>query len=690
MSRIIVKNIPKSISEKDLKSHFSLKGEITDIKIMNNRLFAFIGFKSEEQANESVKYFNNTFIWTSRISVEQAKVQGDSSLNKAWSKKGKAETGKENESTNNNTKESKIKKLLELAQSATTKNKFDLAEIELHSKKNEDKKEKEEVQTSSMYSEDNIDPKRLYLRNLPFIITDEDLKSSFEKFGQINEIFIPRNHNDNNLGFGYAYISYETIESAILALSEMDKKIFQGRILHITPAQAKKSESTKKQNNPYLNPEKKNKSSEFKTKKNRKNKLNFDDETNWNYLFMNQNAVVTNISNKLNIDKAELLNRDSSNLAINVAAMETHIINETKDWLNENGMNFDVLKGKRSGCIRSKTTILLKNISPSINRENLEALFARYGVLIKFLLAPSNCFGVAEFVDENHAKNCMKNLSYHEIEGLPLYLEYAPEGLMRKEDEDGNKKKKNETNTDNLAQNDNTIDLNENEGKILFIMNLNFKTKEEGLKSFFTKNNFHPLKIKIITHKKNGNLMSSGYGFAEFKSSDECENCIKKLQGQLIDDHSLKLSIAKPKEKKTLLGNKRKQETELNDVDFTSDKVEDTKILVKNIAFEATKEEIRKLFKGYGELKNVRLPTKLDGQHRGFCFIEFVTHDEAKNAFKKLQNTHFYGRKLVFEWAQKEKTIEDLRENTKRKMDVRNIQTNKTLKKSNFEVKKLK
>jgi multiple RNA-binding domain-containing protein 1 len=232
--------------------------------------------------------------------------------------------------------------------------------------------------------------------------------------------------------------------------------------------------------------------------------------------------------------------------------------------------------------------------------------------------------------------------------------------------------------------------LNENEGKILFIMNLNFKTKEEGLKSFFNKNNFYPLKIKIITHKKNDNVMSSGYGFAEFKTSDECENCIKKLQGQLIDDHSLKLSIAKPKEKKNLLGNKRKQETELNDVDFTSDKVEDTKILVKNIAFEATKEEIRKLFKGYGELKNVRLPTKLDGQHRGFCFIEFVTHDEAKNAFKKLQNTHFYGRKLVFEWAQKEKTIEDLRENTKRKLDVRNISTNKTLKKSNFEAKKLK
>lgn len=693
MSRIIVKNIPKNISEKDLKNHFSLKGDITDLKIMNNRLFAFIGFKTEEQANETVKYFNNTFIWTSKISVESAKVQGDSSLNKAWSKKAKSQNGKENEIIKSNTKESKIKKLLELAKSTSTKNKFDLAEIELHSKKKEEKKVQEEAQTLPVSHQENIDPKRLYLRNLPFIITDEDLRTSFEKFGQISEIFIPRNHKENNSGFGYAYISYETIESAILALSEMDKKIFQGRILHITPAQAKKSENTKKHSNPYISNEKPNKSSEFKTKKNQKNKLSYDDETNWNYLFMNQNAVVTNISNKLNIDKSELLNRDASNLAINVAAMETHIINETKEWLNDNGMNFDVLKGKRSGCIRSKSTILIKNISPSINKENLEELFARYGVLIKFLIAPSNCFGVAEYVDENHAKNSIKNLSYHEIEGLPLYLEYAPEGLIRKEEDNGNnvkKKNKSVAATDTQTQNDNTIDLNENEGKILFIMNLNFKTKEDSLKAFFTKNNFHPLKIKIITHKKNNNVLSSGYGFAEFKTNSECESCIKKLQGQLIDDHSIKLSIAKPKEKKTLLGNKRKQETDLNDVDFTSDKVEDTKILVKNIAFEATKEEIRKLFKGYGELKNVRLPTKLDGQHRGFCFIEFITHDEAKNAFKKLQNTHFYGRKLVFEWAQREKTIEDLRESTKRKMDVRNISTNQNMKKSNFNTKQLK
>ena len=34
MSRIIVKNLPKNINENDIKKHFSIKDEVTDVKIM--------------------------------------------------------------------------------------------------------------------------------------------------------------------------------------------------------------------------------------------------------------------------------------------------------------------------------------------------------------------------------------------------------------------------------------------------------------------------------------------------------------------------------------------------------------------------------------------------------------------------------------------------------------------------------
>ena len=80
-SRLIVKNLPKHLKEVDLARHFesnvALKGTVTDAKIMtkNNRsrLFGFVGFKSDDEAQAALKYFNNTYLHTSKISVELAK-----------------------------------------------------------------------------------------------------------------------------------------------------------------------------------------------------------------------------------------------------------------------------------------------------------------------------------------------------------------------------------------------------------------------------------------------------------------------------------------------------------------------------------------------------------------------------------------------------------------------------------------
>ena len=73
-SRIFVKNIPSTISEKDFRSHFSANGrEITDVKILPDRRIAYVGYKTPDVANDAVKYFNRTFIRMSRVAVELAK-----------------------------------------------------------------------------------------------------------------------------------------------------------------------------------------------------------------------------------------------------------------------------------------------------------------------------------------------------------------------------------------------------------------------------------------------------------------------------------------------------------------------------------------------------------------------------------------------------------------------------------------
>ena len=732
-TRIIVKNLPKNITEEEIKKHFSQKGSITDVKIMHkedgrSRNFCFIGYKNEQSAKEAIKYFNQTYLKTMKITVETAKIQGDPSLKK----KGKIPKNKKDEKKNENnddneeveTKESKIKKILSLSKKTKNADKFDEAlknqskteeninennddndDNEDINNKNKDKennnddeekennaeaKKEKENKINSLINQKNLDPKRLYLRNIPFEITEDDIRQKFEKYGQINEIHIPINYKTNQ-SFGYAYISYETVESTIMAINKMDGEYFMGRRLHISIAEEKYSKP-QSELKPKFNPKDK---SSYKKEKTNKLKTNYKDETNWNYLFLNQNAVIDTISKRLKIPKEELLSQNNADVAVQISAMETTIINETKEWLKQQGINLDILKGKRQDCIRSKTIIFVKNISNKTKKETLQNLLERHGKLVRLLLSPSNTLAICEYVNKKHAENCIKHLSYYDLDGEPLYLEFAPEGLIFPESKESNNKFENkeiiDINEDEEEKKDDDINLVEGQGKILFVKNLDFSTNEKQLKKFFEKKDYIVKKVEIAKHLKEGKNVSSGFGFVELKDEKMVLKAMKNLQGALLGGHSLKLSISKSNnndiKNNELLKMKRKRETKYNDYDYEDENVSNNKLLIKNLAFEANKEELRKLFKVYGQVKNLRLPTKIDGGHRGFAFIEFMSHEEAQKAFKELQNTHFYGRKIVIEWAKQESTIEEIREKTSKKANAINIKTHSTQSKGKAYIK---
>lgn len=90
MSRIIVKNLPKNISEQRIQKLFGDKGVITDIQLKFKdgkfRQFGFVGFKDETSAEEVVNYFNGTYIGSSKITVEPCASLGDGAKPKSWSK----------------------------------------------------------------------------------------------------------------------------------------------------------------------------------------------------------------------------------------------------------------------------------------------------------------------------------------------------------------------------------------------------------------------------------------------------------------------------------------------------------------------------------------------------------------------------------------------------------------------------
>ena len=102
-----------------------------------------------------------------------------------------------------------------------------------------------------------------------------------------------------------------------------------------------------------------------------------------------------------------------------------------------------------------------------------------------------------------------------------------------------------------------------------------------------------------------------------------------------------------------MLKKRKANERSPNDeADFDNEEVQSEKLLVKNLAFECTPDEVRELFQPFGHIKKVRLPKKVNSQnHRGFGFVEFATKEEARLAFRELKHTHLYNRKLVIEYA---------------------------------------
>eukprot|EP00003_Mantamonas_plastica_P007727 TRINITY_DN1656_c0_g3_i1.p2 TRINITY_DN1656_c0_g3~~TRINITY_DN1656_c0_g3_i1.p2 ORF type:complete len:234 (-),score=99.90 TRINITY_DN1656_c0_g3_i1:663-1364(-) len=202
----------------------------------------------------------------------------------------------------------------------------------------------------------------------------------------------------------------------------------------------------------------------------------------------------------------------------------------------------------------------------------------------------------------------------------------------------------------NLLEAEEDEEQQEQEVSTLFVKNLHFDTTEQDLEDAFAA--VVPVRSCSIAKKtaKNGATLSAGYGFIEFSSRDKAEKALRLLQGYNLDGHAIELKFANRGSSDGESGGRKRGRG--------------TKLLVRNVPFEANKSELRDLFSTFGQIKSMRMPLKFDKTHRGFAFVDFVTQKEAKSAFDALKSTHLYGRHLVIEYAKDEQSVEALREKT--------------------------
>ena len=124
-----------------------------------------------------------------------------------------------------------------------------------------------------------------------------------------------------------------------------------------------------------------------------------------------------------------------------------------------------------------------------------------------------------------------------------------------------------------------------------------------------------------------------GYGFVKFKKASHATQAIKTYQDYSLEGHNLELKFSNRTQ--SAASSSRSKHTKEGGVAGGVRK-KSSKILVRNIPFEAKAKELEELFHVFGELKYCRLPKKVDGAHRGFGFVDFVTINDAEVGFLRI------------------------------------------------------
>ena len=71
-------------------------------------------------------------------------------------------------------------------------------------------------------------------------------------------------------------------------------------------------------------------------------------------------------------------------------------------------------------------------------------------------------------------------------------------------------------------------------------------------------------------------------------------------------------------------------------------------IYIGNLHYNVNEEELKEIFKEYGEVMSVTIITdKYSGRSKGFGFIEMLNDEEANKAIDTLNGTEIHGRKIA-------------------------------------------
>jgi multiple RNA-binding domain-containing protein 1 len=251
----------------------------------------------------------------------------------------------------------------------------DSDDSDIDSDMNEDNEEKDDDGIIDEDIEDANDSGRLFIRNLPFSCSEDELNELFTQFGPVNEIHIPL--DAERKGKGYSFVQYMIPEHAMNAKDSLDGSAFQGRLLHVIaankPREADPDELKNKSNGRI---------SSYQQKKEEERRGMAGRKDGWNASFVRSDAVVDSLAEKYGVERSDILDtkEGGGEIAVRLAVGEAMVIQENHAYFTSHGVDIAAIESISSSSkasARSTTTLLIKNLPHDLVEDELESMFSR-------------------------------------------------------------------------------------------------------------------------------------------------------------------------------------------------------------------------------------------------------------------------------------------------------------------------
>ena len=189
-----------------------------------------------------------------------------------------------------------------------------------------------------------------------------------------------------------------------------------------------------------------------------------------------------------------------------------------------------------------------------------------------------------------------------------------------KENEDSEQKEQEQEKVDKKSKSYNSGTWPE-----LFVNNLSYKTTDESLKKYFSKYG-EVESTKIVFDKETGR--PKGVGFCKFCDSSSAAKALKDNDNLFLDGRPIAVSYS----------NDKKGSAKVRKSQFQGNKNyegEKFSIFIGNLSFKTNEDGIKNLFEDCGNIIDIRIARRPDGNPRGFAHVDFDSKEGMEMALEK-------------------------------------------------------